>query len=80
MAAQKPHQEPNSSACAGSQVSSGLAKDTDAAWAACEELAARLDKGRTHQAAGVRELAGVPLCAHARLDSNLPVTSRRGSG
>lgn len=42
------------------QVSSGLAKDTDAAWAACEALAARLDQGRVQQGAGgVRELAGV---------------------
>ncbi len=42
----------------GVQVSSGLSKDMDAAWLACEALAARLDKGRAQPSAGVRELAG----------------------
>ena len=58
-------------------MSSGLSKDTDAAWVACEELAARLDKGRTEQAAGVRELAGALRDPHIHLGScafvNLPL-------
>ncbi len=54
----------------GEQVSSGLSKDMDAAWLACEALAARLDKdkGRTQPSAGVRELAGALARCSCRAD------------